>query len=253
MDAIKNLIITNIDRPFVVKSPKGRRVQMEDRSAYGLSFCSRGQITYTMNGKTFVSDRDHAVFLPKGGCYSLHGDQEGLFPLINFQCRNFGCNEILLLPLQNAGACIREFETLQELFLFPDNRLRIYSLFYALLNMVFQEQLPRQNPLYPAIRYLEENISDPALSNARLAQEASVSEVYFRRLFAAQYNTTPRQYILDVRINRAKQLLSGSPNTVTAIAEQCGFASLYHFCRAFRSRTGMTPTEYAARNRDYRI
>ena len=45
MDAIKNLIITNIDRPFVVKSPKERRVQMEDRSAYGLSFCIRGQIT----------------------------------------------------------------------------------------------------------------------------------------------------------------------------------------------------------------
>ena len=253
MNAVKNLIVTNIERPFTVRSPKGRTAVMENRPAYALSFCIRGQITYTMNGKKFVSDPDHAVILPKGGYYSLHGDQEGLFPLLNFQCRNFRCPEIMVLPLQNPRSCIREYEALQELFLFPENRLKIFSGFYALLNRIFREQLPREDPLYHAMRYLEAHIADPELSNAALAAEAHISEVWFRRLFANRHGVTPRQYILDIRINRAKQLLSGSPNTVTSIAEQCGFTSLYHFCRAFKARTGMTPTEYATRNREYGI
>jgi len=253
MDALKNLIVTNIERPFTVHSPKGRSVVMENRSAFGLSFCTRGQITYTMNGKDYVSDSDHAVILPEGGNYSLHGDQEGLFPLVNFHCLNFPTREITLLPLQNPQSCIRELEALQKLFLFPENRLRIFSGFYALLNRIFQEQPPPENPLSGVMRYLEDHIADPDLSNATLAARAHVSEVWFRRLFAAQYGATPRQYILDIRISRAKQLLADASATVTAIAEQCGFTSLYHFCRAFKARTGMTPTEYAARNRSCRI
>ena len=35
--------------------------------------------------------------------------------------------------------------------------------------------------------------------------------------------------------------------------EECGFSSVYHFCRAFKNKTGMTPTEYANLNKIYQI
>ncbi len=253
MSLTENLLVTQISQPFTVHSAKGRAFEMENRPDFGLSFCISGQITYTMHGKEFVSCPGYAVILPRGGYYSLRGDKDGLFPLMNFHCVGLPRDTILRLPLKNSQACIRDFETLKHLFLFGENRLRIYSVFYDLLNKVFQEQTPQQSPLAPALRYLEEHLSDPGLSNAVLAAQCRISEVYFRKLFAQHYGQTPRQYILNIRIAKAKQLLTESPYTVTYVAEQCGFASLYHFCRVFRERTGVTPSQYAKENRIFRL
>ncbi len=74
-----------------------------------------------------------------------------------------------------------------------------------------------------------------------------------RKLFLKQYKLTPKQYILQMRIQKAKQLLEESPFTVAAISEKCGFSNPYHFSRAFKQRTGLTPTQYAAQNRFYEI
>ncbi len=51
----------------------------------------------------------------------------------------------------------------------------------------------------------------------------------------------------------AKQLLTDAFLTVTAVAEACGFCSVYHFCRVFKERAGMTPTQYARHNKASRI
>ena len=72
-----------------------------------------------------------------------------------------------------------------------------------------------------------------------------MSEVHFRKLFAEKYNTTPKQYIIDVRMKKAKQMLRASNLAVTEIAYMCGFTSLYSFSRAFKDKTGQTPSEYA--------
>ena len=65
--------------------------------------------------------------------------------------------------------------------------------------------------------------------------------------------TTPRQYLLNQRIQRATYLLINTTLSITDIAGECGFSNLYHFCRTFKQRTGLTPSEYAAKNRFYEI
>lgn len=253
MQLFENIIITGIEAPIIVHSKKGLKIKMTDRESYGLSFCIQGQITYTMNGKTYISDPNHVVFLPQNGNYSIYGNKEGFFPVINFKCENFNCDSIMVLPLQNSRSYIKDFEKIKNLFLFKENKLKIFSVFYELLNKISKEQLPQQNPLHSAIRYLENNISDPQLTNIELARQAKISEVYLRKLFLAHYNTTPKQYILDIRIQKAKQLLADSHFTVTSISEECGFSSLYHFCRAFKEKTGLTPTQYAKQNKTFQI
>ena len=87
MDNLDNIVITDIQTPIVVHSEKGRKFQMTNRQSYGLSLCISGQITYTMNGENYISHQNNAVLLPQGGTYSLFGDMEGLFPVINFKCK----------------------------------------------------------------------------------------------------------------------------------------------------------------------
>ena len=253
MDRLEGITVTDIEPPVTIFSAHGRTYFMDNRPSWGLSFCSSGQISYVMDGKTYLSDSEHAVLLPKGGSYTLYGDREGLFPLINFQCTGLAMDTIAVFPLKNPRSFLVDYELLKGLFLFPGNKLKIYSSFYALLDRVFQDQQPRRDILYPAMQYIQAHLADPELSVASLAAEASISEVYFRKLFLAQYDITPKQYILNIRIQRAKDLLSGSGESVSAIAEKCGFSSLYHFCRIFKNKTGTTPTQYARENRRYRI
>lgn len=253
MEELKNMIITDILQPSTVHSDQGKIVNMRGRKSYGLSLCISGQITYTMHGTAYVSTPGCAVLLPKGGNYSLHGDKEGLFPLINFDCQGLALDKILVLPLSQPQACLRNFEEISSMFLFNENRLRIFSAFYELLSKILQQQESRDDCLQGVLRFIETKLSDPSLSNNDLAHQAGLSEVYLRKLFTERYGISPKQYILDIRIRKAKQLLCDSHMTVTAIAEACGFNSLYHFCRAFKKLTGATPTQYAQANRDFRI
>ena len=253
MSILDNILITAVETPIVVHSEKGRKFQMKDRSCYGLSLCASGQITYTMNQKKYISNQNNAILLPQGGAYSLYGDKDGIFPVVNFNCKNLNCSEIVVLPLENPQSCIKIFESLKDLFLQDANNLKIYHTFYELLDNVSSATSQKHNPLDPVTKYIVENIQSPELSNTCLARQLGISEVYLRKLFSVHYNSTPKQYILDIRIRKAKQMLRDTPFTVSAIAEACGFASVYHFCRVFKQRTGTTPTQYANENRIFKI
>ena len=248
MKLFRDLTVTEIEESVTVHFLKGKTVHMTNRRCYGLSFCSSGQLTYTQNGKQLVSDPSHAILLPMNGTYSIFGDREGYFPVLNFSCEDLNCPEILSIPLSNPQSCLRDCETLRSIFLFGGSRAKAFSVFYGLLDKLSDAASPGTNPLLPTIHYIEANLQDPSLSNTQLAAEAGISEVYLRKLFSRHYHTTPKQYILELRLQKARQLLTQSPATVTETAEQCGFSSLYHFCRIFKEKTGLTPTQYAKRH-----
>lgn len=253
MDSLENLIVTNIHEPGIVHSKKGRHFQMENRLFYGLSFCISGQITYTMNGKKYRSDEGVAVLLPSGGTYSLYGDKEGFFPLVNFECTGYHSKDITVFPLDDPKLCIQTYKNLQNMFLNHESNLKIYSTFYTLLSLVSTSDSKKHYPLDSVISYITDNLQNPNLSNLELAKQLGISEVYLRKMFLLHYNITPKQYILNARIRKSKQMLCDTPFTVTAIAEECGFSSVYHFCRSFKQHTGKTPTEYAMENKIYQI
>ena len=96
-------------------------------------------------------------------------------------------------------------------------------------------------------------MSLPDITNKNLAEICNISEIYFRKLFLKAYGVTPKQYIIDTRIKRAKQFLSDGNLKVISVAEECGFSNQYHFSRIFKEKTGVTPTDYGKENRIYKI
>jgi AraC-like DNA-binding protein len=244
MKRINNMVITEITNILTVPSEKGRYFEMKNRGSYAISFCTQGRITYKHKGKTYVSDKNCAVLIPKGQSYSLYGNETGFFPLINFNCKEDLIDTFLVIPLRNAESYIKDLEHMKNLSLFEKSNAKIMSIFYDILSRLSSEEIEGNNILSPAIKYLEENYASCELNNSALAELCHISEVYFRKIFAQQMGITPKQYILDIRIGRAKQLLGSLNISVSQIAEQCGFSSVYHFCRAFRKMTGFTPTEY---------
>lgn len=243
LSIFENTVITKIYPTVTVFSEKGRKWTTENRQSWGLSFCINGQITYTHNGKKFISNSTNAVLLPKGATYTLNGDKEGLFPVINFDCDNLISDTLIVFPLNDARSYIKDYKTLSNCFLFGNKKLLQFQLLYNILERLEHRQT--RTPISRIISYLEGNLSDNTITNEFLAKKMGISEVYLRKLFLSNLGCTPKQYILNLRIRKAKHLLSDSNYTVTEISEKCGFSSLYHFCRAFKKKTGYTPSEYS--------
>ena len=248
MNLFSNITVTEIERPYTVYFRKDRSVHMENRQWYGIAFCTSGQLTYTMEDKQIVSHPGSAILLPMGGTYHIHGDKEGYFPLINFRCEGLSIQQITAIPLSNPKSCIRDFDAMRNSFLLGESRLKIFSSFYALLHKLSLLQSSVPGPLRSAITFLEDHLAEPSLSNTQIATHVGISEVYLRKLFAQHYHITPKQYILDLRLQKAKAFLAEEALTITEIAERCGFTSVYHFSKLFRQRSGVSPTQYALQN-----
>ena len=61
--------------------------------------------------------------------------------------------------------------------------------------------------------------------------------------------TTPREYLLSLRVEAARRLLVTSDTSLAAIATDCGFTDQSHFTKRFQKVTGMTPHQYRDRFR----
>lgn len=93
------------------------------------------------------------------------------------------------------------------------------------------------------IEFLEDSI-DSAITLEMLAQQAKMPVGVFITAFRAAFHTTPYQYLLDRRFERAKFLLKNTARTVAEISAMVGFTTPSHFSTAFRHRVGVSPRAY---------
>jgi AraC family transcriptional regulator len=118
---------------------------------------------------------------------------------------------------------------------------------YSTTEKVLRETggLPKAK-LKQAIDYIQAHL-DENISLADMAAMLGMSQYHFSRLFKQSMQLTPHAYLVEQRVNRAKQLLFDLDMTMLDIAEECGFANPSHFSRCFRQYTGMSPMEFRLR------
>jgi transcriptional regulator GlxA family with amidase domain len=114
--------------------------------------------------------------------------------------------------------------------------------------MALRERLQTSHPrLLAAISTMHKNLEEP-LPGKQIAREVGLSKRQVERLFRSYLGCTFSQYYLELRLNRAQQLLSQTSLPVLEIALACGFVSASHFSRSYRERFGRTPREERAPN-----
>ncbi len=94
-----------------------------------------------------------------------------------------------------------------------------------------------------ALEYINEHLNQD-IKLADLAQVLGMSQFHFSRLFKQSIGMAPYQYLLQQRIERAKQLLQQTEQSIIDIALDCGFNSHSHLSKQFRQLTGVTPKAY---------
>jgi AraC family transcriptional regulator len=109
---------------------------------------------------------------------------------------------------------------------------------------IYEGGLP-QRQLLQVLDYIQECLHQD-IKLADLASLLDMSPFHFSHLFKQSIGTSPHQYLLQQRIERTKQLLKQTDQSIMDIALLCGFNSHSHLSKQFRQQTGITPSAYRA-------
>ncbi len=130
------------------------------------------------------------------------------------------------------------------------SRFKVYTLFMRLIYALSSKTLKADKDysqtyhIRAAAEYINLNY-EKKITIDDLCRISGYSPAHLRRLFIKHYSCSPTEYILERRIDAAKEMLLDMPTKSTEeIAQSLGVCSPSYFCKLFKERVGLTPLEY---------
>lgn len=90
---------------------------------------------------------------------------------------------------------------------------------------------------------MQESIENP-IEITQLLDEIPMSYSKFRQAFKKATGSSPNQYYLNIRLNKAKELLTATSLSISEIAYHTGFESIFYFSKLFKKKNGVSPRDY---------
>lgn len=123
------------------------------------------------------------------------------------------------------------------------------SLYYKIVGTMLKQlglYLPSEkyDTISAGVDYLHENYLQNDFRLETVAAHTGVSYRYFETLFREKHGVSPKEYVLNLKIERAKELLLSEKMLIRDIALTLGYSDIYHFGKIFTAKTGYTPSEY---------
>jgi len=97
--------------------------------------------------------------------------------------------------------------------------------------------------IFNAVELFHQNL-DKEISIKDYAHMCGMSPGWFSKCFRMRFSVSPQEYITNLRLKKAKELLDSSSYNVTEIAMLCGYNNPFYFSRIFKEHTGLSPSKY---------
>ncbi len=218
----------------------------------------QGRSSYTVGGEEYTIKSEHVLYLPAGTEYSLYVDREGDCAVVEFDTVDTGdspCAGVYLTDEE--GDVASSFKNLLYYWALrgPAYHSKCLSELYGMLTLLssihsYTDSLAgKYSLIHKSVKYIEKNYRKQELYTPDLAEMSGIGETYYRNIFIAVFGMPPTRYIQQYRVEKAKELLVGSSQSMEEIAVSVGFANSSYFCKVFKSITGLTPSEFAEKAR----
>ncbi|OQA86224.1 MAG: Arabinose operon regulatory protein [Lentisphaerae bacterium ADurb.Bin242] len=119
-----------------------------------------------------------------------------------------------------------------------------YALILELIDQAGSENIP--NDFESIVKDLELHLGEPHTLKS-LSRQYGIGTRTLNRLFLEHLRCTPIQYLINMRLKYAEQLLSTDFMPIRDIAETCGYRTFSFFSRVFKKHSGLTPREFRCR------
>ncbi|GAA0891595.1 hypothetical protein GCM10009122_12740 [Fulvivirga kasyanovii] len=254
----------------------------------GLVAVQEGKAVFEVNEEHLYLDSNAFVFLNKGSQLSIKGEKKGVFIILYFNnvlseliadslfqrnskpgknikdyhdysliehvhYANASLKDFLPLLIDLGKSCA-SFHTLKADMLIRtilDNvilenfsAIQVSSKLGVVKNSTRVSLYKR---LSMAKAWVEQNHAS-AVTVEEMADIAMINPYHFIRIFKKTYGLTPHQYLIEVRIDKARLLLSERGRSVSSVCHAVGFDSLSSFSRLFKARVGVSPRLYGEAN-----
>ena len=237
-------------------------------------YVKKGSVKITINGKTFTGNEGSLFIVNSGEMHEIDGLIVPIsytafvfdFNMLSFKSEDFA-QQNFIEPVLNGAMrfenCVTSspkiLELLKQIEKSNPSPLQVRTLvtkalllqFFALLieekqftiykktNVSFQ----KNDTLKEIIQFINNNFSHE-LTLRQIAKQFNMSHKYFCKFFKNNFQKTFIEYLNDVRLKNALQLLENKNLSVTETALSCGFSNMSYFTRTFKKKIGCTPSEY---------
>ncbi|BDG30483.1 AraC family transcriptional regulator [Parageobacillus thermoglucosidasius] len=249
-----------------IKGNGNWRMEQQLTVSHVLIVVKSGQGRLTLDHDEYQLRPDTVYVCAPGETYGIEAEKASQLKLFLFKFDVFqvteqgyervqGIKKERLFPLKGeiqispAGQLVSLCDAIYDHWRSEDGLERFYSqfafqelLYYIMKNRRLQAKESRTS-LELAKEYMERYFNEN-LTIEQLARIANISPKYFVDLFKKTYGISAIDYLTELRINKAKQLMAQSDAKLRDIAHQVGYNDEFYFSRKFKKKVGVTPTVY---------
>ncbi|MAT52599.1 MAG: AraC family transcriptional regulator [Porticoccaceae bacterium] len=238
----------------------GHRMQRQTLKNYLLIYCLSGKGTLTAGNRRYRIGSGDLILLPRGQAhaYSAHSRDPWTIYWLHFDGQladRFYDHTQLSGPRLNIGVQSRVIRVLDGIadLRHTGNQLSEYiqgcHQLQALLSyiaLLSRQQQPRSGKTLnlEQLRALMQEHIHGQLDLTTLAAEANVSKYHFAKKFKELTGSSPIQYFINMKMQRACYLLDSTQQPIKQIASNLGYEDVYYFSRLFKKTIGLSPSQY---------
>lgn len=218
------------------------------RNFSAVSFRLRADtVLKTKSQKCHLRD-NYISYVPSRLDYSRISKQDELIA-IHFDSTNYSSENIEFLLPENPETFKMLFEKILDCWNKKETsyKYKCAAIFYEILALCHAENSSKEqtfSKIQNSVNYILSNYNNPNLKISEIASKSFISEVYFRKLFKKEYGTSPQKYIINLRIQKARGLISSGYYSLQDVAAMSGYADYKYFSVEFKKIVGIPPSEY---------
>ena len=227
---------------------KNANLYNSGRNFCALSFRTRANTVLKTKYDEFSLKDGDVLFVPARLDYNRSSKIDEMI-VVHFETANCTTKDIEFFSPQNPEDFKKLFENILDCWNKKEAgyKYKCAALFNEILLLCYRQNAkakPASSSIQRSVDFLLNNYKNPNLTIKEIAAESFISEVYFRKLFKDENGISPQKYIIRLRIQYAKKLISTGYYSLKEIALMAGYTDYKYFSTEFKKLVGVSPSEY---------